>query len=365
MNYSIWFALIALFLNFSVTAQEDDEVEMVVAEGVEIDSSGIDPEAQTFYNDGVTAFEGNDNRKAVGLFTKAIELTPDFPQAFNNRAYAYLVLQELENAKSDFAQAAKLNEELHNPYFEMGAIAERQDSIEAASKYYGMAIERFATEEKYHYQRGLQFFKLEEYEKALNDFNGAISLNKSFADALNDRGSTHKMLNNLDQAIMDYKAATLHNQQFAAAYANLGTAYREKEDYINAISSYAKALKIESKNHVVLNNRGYAYLLNDNLDEAIKDFESALQLKKDYSLALNNLSAAYIKKEDYKKAEEFATKAIAMNKEFGQAYCNRGIAREMQRKEKEACEDWSTASSLGINLGETYYHSSSCSTLMD
>jgi tetratricopeptide (TPR) repeat protein len=365
MKNPIWFVLVALAINCSVFAQEDDEVEMVVADGVEIDSSGIDPEAQEFYNNGVTAFEGNDNRTAAELFTKAIEITPDFPQAFNNRAYAYLVLRELEKAKSDFAQAAKLNEELHNPYYEMGAIAERQDSIEAAIKYYGMAIQRFATEEKYHYQRGLQLFKQGNYKEALTDFSGAISLNKNFADALNDRGSTHKMLNNLDEAIVDYKAATRQNPQFAVAYANLGTVYREKEDYVNAISSYAKALKIESKNYVVLNNRGYAYLLNGNTEEAIKDFRDALRWKKDYALAFNNLSAAYIQKEDYKMAEEYASKAIAMNKEFGQAYCNRGIAREMLRKEKEACEDWSTASSLGINLGETYYHSSSCSTLMD
>lgn len=356
---------LSILLCFSANAQEDEEVEMVVADGVEIDSSGIAIEAQEFYNQGITALEGNENRKAVSFFSQAIEIAPDFFQAFSNRAYAHLTLGELEEAKNDFRKAAHLNAELHLPFFEMGAIAERQDSIDAAINYYSMAIDRFRTEEKYHYQRGLQFFKKEEYAKAIADFNSAISLKPSFADALNDRGSANKLLNNLDQAILDYTAATLQNPQFTVAYANLGTAYREKEDYINAISAYAKALKIEKSNAVVLNNRGYAYFLNGNLDEAIADFESALKINKDYGLALNNMAAAYIQKEAYEKAEEFASKAIKLNPDFGQAYCNRGIAREMQRKEKEACEDWSMASSLGINLGETYYHSSSCSTLFD
>jgi tetratricopeptide (TPR) repeat protein len=365
MQKIIGLSFFTILLCFSGFSQEEDGVEMVVATGVEIDSSGIAVEAQELYNQGITALEGNENRKAVAFFSQAIEIAPDFFQAYSNRAYGHLTLGELEEAKNDFRIAARLNEELHLPYFEMGAIAERQDSIDAAINYYSLAIERFRTEEKYHYQRGLQYFKLEDYTKAISDFNSAISLKPSFADALNDRGSANKLLNNLDQAILDYTAASLQNPQFTVAYANLGTAYREKGDYINALSAYAKALKIDKSNPVILNNRGYAYFLNGNLNEAITDFESALKINKDYGLALNNMAAAYIQKEEYEKAEEFASKAIKLNPDFGQAYCNRGIAREMQRKEKEACEDWSMASTLGINLGETYYHSSSCSTLFD
>ena len=68
MNKLLCLLFVPIAMVSSVFSQEDEEVEMVVAVGVEIDSSGIDPEAQEFYNQGITAIEGNENRKAVSFW---------------------------------------------------------------------------------------------------------------------------------------------------------------------------------------------------------------------------------------------------------------------------------------------------------
>ena len=67
----------SFFFGISAFSQED-EVKMVVAEGVEIDSSLISPEAEDAYNSGVEAFKKDKYAEAVQLFTQAIELYPGF-----------------------------------------------------------------------------------------------------------------------------------------------------------------------------------------------------------------------------------------------------------------------------------------------
>jgi tetratricopeptide (TPR) repeat protein len=64
---------------------------------------------QAYNNRGVAYFERGDIDRAIADYTQAIELDPKFALAYNNRSNAYGVKGDIDRAIADFAQAAKLN----------------------------------------------------------------------------------------------------------------------------------------------------------------------------------------------------------------------------------------------------------------
>ena len=64
--------------------------------------------AETYYNRGLVHSEKGKLELAIAAYTKAIELKPDYAEAYYNRGGAFLRLGEREKAKSDIATARKM-----------------------------------------------------------------------------------------------------------------------------------------------------------------------------------------------------------------------------------------------------------------
>jgi tetratricopeptide (TPR) repeat protein len=363
-NLQSYVLLLCCFFGLSTYGQEDN-VKVVVAKNVEIDSSGIDPAAQEAYNEGTTAFENMNYAKAITDFKKAIQISPEFIQAHTNLAYTYLADKKVELAEKQFLQITSIDETAHLPFFELGALAELKDSMELAVSFYSKAIERKKNEKQYYYQRGIQYFKLEQYDKAIADFSKVILIDVKFADAYNDRGSAYKLGGNMDNAIADYSKAAELDKKSGLAYNNLGSLYREQKDYDRAIKAYDKAILIDQNNFLAWNNRGFAKFEKGDYQDALSDFKRVNLIKPDYAIAYNNTAGVYMEMEDYQSVIASASTAIEKDKNFGAAYYNRAIANEMLRNELEACQDWNKAADLGIRIAEEYYTTNSCGNLIE
>lgn len=60
------------------------------------------------YNKGVILAETGDYTSALQAFNKAIELKPDFGEAYYNRGYVYLYLGNKDAAFADLSRAGQL-----------------------------------------------------------------------------------------------------------------------------------------------------------------------------------------------------------------------------------------------------------------
>jgi|SRR5690554_2855944 len=363
-NLQLYTLLFCSFFWLPTYAQEDG-VKVVVAKNVEIDSSGIDPEAQKAYNEGTTAFENKNYSAAIASFKKAIEISPIFLQAHTNLAYTYLADDKSDLAEAQFLQITTIDETVHLPFFELGTLAELKDSVNLAISYYSKAIERKSNEKKYYYQRGIQYFKLKQYEDAIQDFSKVVLIDNKFADAYNDRGSAYKLTGNMDKAIADYTKAAELDKKTGLAYNNLGSLYREQKEYDRSIKAYDKAILIDQNNYLAWNNRGFAKFEKGDYQNALSDFKRVNLLKPDYAIAYNNIAGVYMEMEDYKNVVKYSTTAIEKDKDLGAAYYNRAIANEMLRNEVQACEDWSKAADYGIRIAEEFYTTNSCGKLIE
>jgi tetratricopeptide (TPR) repeat protein len=70
-----------------------------------------DPEFYiSFYNIGyINLVHFNDYESAIEYFTKAIDIKPDYAEAYYNRGFAYELLQDVENSQKDYRKTLELH----------------------------------------------------------------------------------------------------------------------------------------------------------------------------------------------------------------------------------------------------------------
>jgi tetratricopeptide (TPR) repeat protein len=80
------------------------------------------------------------------------------------------------------------------------------------------------------------------YNEAFSDYEKAITLRPSYAEAYTNRGSLYFNLNQVDKAIADYNRAIVLNPSQYAAYYNLGLIYGRTGFSDRAIAYFSKSL---------------------------------------------------------------------------------------------------------------------------
>ena len=86
-----------------------------------------------------------------------------------------------------------------------------------------------------------------------------------------NRGVTWYEMGNYDRAIQDYNEATKLNPNFEQAFFNRGNAYSEKGQFERAIQDYNRAIELKPDYAKAFNNRGYVYDEKGEFDHAIQD----------------------------------------------------------------------------------------------
>lgn len=82
-------------------------------------------------------------------------------------------------------------------------------------------------------------------QAALDDFNAALEIDDSLAEAYLNRGNSFYLAGDNDSAIADYeKALTLEVNRPWAAWYNIGLAYEAKKDKAKAREAYKQALSL-------------------------------------------------------------------------------------------------------------------------
>lgn len=109
---------------------------------------------------------------------------------------------------------------------------------------YKAAIQKKPTAVLYN-KLGITYVLLRRPPDALAAINRAIKMQKSYADAWNNRASVYYMSNEFGRAIRDYKHAIKLNDQNASYHSNLGSAYFNKHQFAHASREYQLALKLD------------------------------------------------------------------------------------------------------------------------
>ena len=269
--------------------------------------------AENYNNLGVQEYEKGNYEKAIEYFTKAIELKPDYAEAYFNRGLA-------------------------------------------------------------HFKTG-SYYNKEPYEKAIQDFTKAIELKPDFADAYYHRSLAYiqfvhyyrkpfsqDIIDKFNKAVNDFNKVLELDPNYALAYAGLGNAYYRYGEWVKADKFYDKAL--ENKDWILAKAgkeglAGVYYSKGRNLyqfqkyfSDAVSNYEKAIELYPDLRIAVGHLVGAYMKMGEHEKVIETATRAIELSekeKKYGHMYSyyyRRGESYCMLGEYEKAMADYEQALKL-------------------
>jgi len=189
------------------------------------------------------------------------------------------------------------------------------------------------------------------FDSAIEYYNKALRIKPYYYDALNNRGVAYAAKGDFDRAIADYTEALRIKPDYYDALYNRSEAYHNKGDFDRALEDYNAILKIKPDYYINLYNygRGTMYHYNNGFDRAIAYYNKALKIKPDYYEALYNRGAAYVAKGDFDNAIADYTEALKIKPDDYDALNNRCVAYYSKGDFDNAIADYTEAFKIKPN----------------
>jgi tetratricopeptide (TPR) repeat protein len=241
-----------------------------------------------------------------------------------------------------------------------------------------------------YFYRGVAYLYQNNVDRALADFNQAIKLQPTFAEAYGNQVVTYFAKGDYSHALAAANQAIKLKADLALVYNNRGLVYLKTGDYDQAITDFSQTLKLISdandssqnirqdsselgtfkssdrefpivsflstgvSDYVVYVNRGGAYFSKGDNDRALADFNQAIKLQPDFTFAYFNRAAVYFTKQDYDRALADLNQTIKLQPNLALAYIKRGSVYYFKSDLDSALADLNQAIKLQPNSAFFY-----------
>ena len=170
--------------------------------------------AEDFLIQGEEKYRKGDRQGAIEAFSQAIELDPNYVEAYYNRGTVRYILGDHKGAIADFNEVLRINPNLFQAYVNRGNARDDSGDSQGAIADYNEAVRINPSDSKAYYNRGVTRSRLGDNKGAIADFNEALRINPNYAKAYNVRGYARAELGDKQGAIQDFqKAAGLFQKQ--------------------------------------------------------------------------------------------------------------------------------------------------------
>ena len=218
--------------------------------------------------------------------------------------------ETIYNDLHGFIKDQKVHQSAYKKYH-AGFIFQKRKYYQEAIEYYTESIKLRPWAGAYN-NRGMVYYRLDDYDSAIEDLTKAIELDGKLSEAYNNRGTVYRKEREFDLAINDFGQAIELKPDYAEAYSNRGNAYDDKGEVDLAISDYSTAIELNPRLAEPYNNRGIAYRRKGLYDLAIVDFNQAIRLKPNHAQVYFNRGMCWMCSQNWQKAKSDLTVAREM-----------------------------------------------------
>jgi len=171
-----------------------------------------------------------------------------------------------------------------------------------------------------------------------------------------ERGAEWAAKGDWDRAITDFNLALTFDPRLATAYNHRGIARQTKGDMEGALADFNRVIEIDPRRATAWNNRGLLRHSQGDFDGAIADFNRAIHIDPRYARAYYNRARARLANGDSAGADADTGKAIEPDPRDAPAYVLRGLARQAQADPNGAIADFNRALEIAEFITEGYIH---------
>lgn len=150
---------------------------------------------------------------------------------------------------------------------------------------------------------GRNYTMMEQYEKAIEEYQEALRVHPNNTNALLNTGYCYLKMGRLDDAEHFFKRFLAIMPDVAKGYNNLGIVYFSKRDYEQAAQCYKKALELEPGYGEAHFNLGNVYRAQGRVQEALREYEEAVRVKPELHDVRSMLVSLYMDAGEIEKAE--------------------------------------------------------------
>jgi len=290
---------------------------------------------------------------AISAFNRALSLDPKYAEAYAGLGKAYwLGYQEgygtsewMQKARSACDQAVARGPRLADAYTCLGNVDRGTGQYEKAVDQFQKATTLDPTSDDAF--RGLAdvYQKLNKISDGEATFRKAISLRPQYWDGYNWLGVFYWQQGRYDDATKMFTEVISLTPDNFRGYSNLGGIYVLQGRYQEAIPMLEKSVSIRPTAQVY-NNLGNAYFSMRRFDEAARNFEEGLKFEKNTWLGWGNLGDADYwapgrrqqASAAYREALRLADEKIRVNARDGRIWAYRATYLAMLDQQKEATE---------------------------
>jgi tetratricopeptide (TPR) repeat protein len=309
-------------INTSLRLLASSQVDL----GVKVPSAPVVTglKADNFYVQGGEKYQKKDYEGAIAAYSQAIQLNPNYVEAYKSRGDARSELQDNQGAIADYNKALQINPNYASSYLGRGTV------------------------------RGT----LRDERGAMADFNEALRINPNYAEAYLKRGTyRYYRLKDKQGGIEDVNQGIRLNPNSQYAYF-LRSYLREEKDYQGLIEDMSEMIRINPKSQTGYNGRAQArYKLGDK-QGALADYNEALRLNPNWVIVYEYRGIVRSELGDRQGAIADLDRVVQMTPNYASGYYSRGIVRSELGDKQGAIQDFQKAAYLyqqqGGYEGRTY-----------
>jgi tetratricopeptide (TPR) repeat protein len=253
------------------------------------------------------------------IYSKVIEMDPDFPGAHTRLAFDVFKMEDTETAMREAHAALLQYKDDPEAHKNMGLAMKQAGKLDGAASEFREALRLKPDYAGVHFNLGLIFWQRQQSEEEISELRKAIALAPDEFDF----------------------------------HLYLGDALVNTGDIEGGIREDRIAKRLDSTRLDVRNNLAGALAVRDRA-AVKKEFEELIAMAPDFQMAYVNLGIILLQDGEYQKAEAEYRKAAELDPSDANAFAGIGSALEHQGKFQDAISQYRTAEKLDCNCGVIY-----------
>lgn len=304
----------------------------------------IRPEyAQAWNGQGKTLYELKEYKEALAAYDQAIQLEPDYLLAWSGRGFTLNKLQRYQEAIASFDKALQLQNNYPEVWNAKGEALAKLNEYDQALKSYDKAIELNKEYYEAWYNKALLLQNIKRYDESISAYDKVLELKQDYERAWYNRGNVLVNLQRYQDAIAAYDKAVQYKPDFYQACLSKGNVLINLQRYPEAIDSFEQVIKYNRKNYQAWYGRGWSLHQIKRYEEAVTSYNQAIELnRKNYQVWYNRGNSLYNLKK-YQEAISSYNKSVNYEPKHYESWYSRGNALFNVKRYSEAIASYDKA----------------------